>query len=113
MKPCIFDPSSFLGEQNEMLFCSIPFANARTSNNSMTLARIFQVLNRKKEEKLIETYSLTQTTLEQIFVQLAGEDEESAKDRERRGEEQRVSVPQIDPKYQPSAPSPPIIKSQW
>ena len=51
-----------------MLFCTIPFG-------SSTLAEIFRILNRKKEEKLIETYSLTQTTLEQLFVELAGEDE--------------------------------------
>ena len=62
-------------EQNEMLFCSVPF--------SAGLSRVFGVLNAKKEEKLIETYSVTQTSLEQIFVQLAGEDEETAADRRR------------------------------
>jgi hypothetical protein len=58
-----------------MLFCNVPFATAHS------LARIFQILNRNKEEKSIETYALSQTTLEQIFVQLAGEDEEASADR--------------------------------
>jgi hypothetical protein len=30
---------------------------------------------------MIESYSVTQTTLEQIFVQLAGEDEDASSDR--------------------------------
>ena len=59
-----------------MLFCTVPFGSA---TNSTSLALIFRILNRKKEEKLIETYSLTQTTLEQLFVQLAGEDEDAVK----------------------------------
>lgn len=65
-----------------MLLCNIPFARAGQPSGSIGLARVFQVLNRKKEERLIETYSLTQTSLEQIFVQLAGEDEDSIDDRE-------------------------------
>ena len=66
-----------LDQHNEMLFCNIPFSN-RSSSANANLSKIFQNLNRKKEEKAIETYSLTQTTLEQIFVQLAGEDEDAA-----------------------------------
>ena len=58
-----------------MLFCSVPFSTG--------LSHVFGVLNAKKEEKLIETYSVTQTSLEQIFVQLAGEDEETTADRRR------------------------------
>ena len=49
---------------------------------STNLACIFQILNQKKEEKLIETYALTQTTLEQIFVQLAGKDEDLIDDQQ-------------------------------
>ena len=67
-----------------MLFCNIPFAS---QSQSTTLAQIFQILNQKKEEKLIETYALTQTTLEQIFVQLAGEDEDASNER---GKEQNA-----------------------
>jgi hypothetical protein len=61
-----------------MLFCNIPYGannGQEATNTSTNLARIFRILNQKKEEKMIETYSLTQTSLEQIFVQLAGEDD--------------------------------------
>ena len=73
-----------LDQHNEMLFCNVPFANNNQSATSMStsLACIFQILNQKKEERLIETYALTQTTLEQIFVQLAGEDEDLDKDQQ-------------------------------
>lgn len=70
-----------------MLFCNIPFA-AQSQSQSTALAQIFQILNRKKEEKLIETYALTQTTLEQIFVQLAGEDEDATNERQKNQDEQ-------------------------
>jgi len=81
-----------LDQHNEMLFCNIPFAG---QTQSTTLAQIFQILNRKKEEKLIETYALTQTTLEQIFVQLAGEDEDASNERGKDQNNQR-SVQHID-----------------
>ena len=58
-----------------MLFCNIPYAS--NGQQSTRLARIFRILNQKKEGKMIETYALTQTSLEQIFVQLAGEDEDA------------------------------------
>lgn len=74
----VFSSLFRLDQHNEMLFCNIPFAG---QTQSTTLAQIFQILNRKKEEKLIETYALTQTTLEQIFVQLAGEDEDASNER--------------------------------
>ncbi|CAF4425861.1 unnamed protein product, partial [Adineta steineri] len=65
-------------QHNEMLFCNIPFSN---DNNQMQLSfnlgHVFGILNSRKEQKLIESYSVTQTTLEQIFVQLAGEDEDA------------------------------------
>lgn len=35
---------------------------------------VFEVLSAKKEEHIIENYSIAQTTLEQIFVRLAGHD---------------------------------------
>jgi len=65
-----------------MLFCNVPFSsnNQSTTTISTSLASIFKILNRNKEERLIETYALTQTTLEQIFVQLAGEDEDLSND---------------------------------
>ena len=35
------------------------------------------MLNAQKNQNLIESYSLSQTTLEQIFVRLAGDDEDA------------------------------------
>lgn len=67
-----------------MLFCNVPFVS--DSQRSQNLADIFHVLNRKKEQGLIETYALTQTTLEQIFVQLAGEDEDAAEEHDERSD---------------------------
>ena len=61
-----------------MLFCNIPYAS--NGQQSTRLARIFRILNQKKEGGMIETYALTQTSLEQIFVQLAGEDEDAPVD---------------------------------
>ena len=80
-----------------MLFCNVPFSNDNNNSNinqsttstSTNLARIFQILNQKKEERLIETYALTQTTLEQIFVQLAGEDEDLCNDQQ----QQQTAIP--------------------
>lgn len=46
-----------------------------------------EILNQRKEQKLIESYSVNQTSLEQIFVQLAGEDEEQIKEREKNQQE--------------------------
>ena len=70
-------------QHNEVLFCNVPFS-AMTSNDrsstgrSFNLAHVFQTLNARKERRVIESYSVTQTTLEQIFVQIAGEDEDTA-----------------------------------
>ncbi len=69
----------FIEQNNGTLFCTIPFSSINTSHNytsahSLHLAHVFDLFNKKKEEKSIESYSITQTTLEQIFVHLAGED---------------------------------------
>jgi hypothetical protein len=66
-----------------MLFCSVPFATRNSSEHVadgrlMGLSSVFEWFNMKKQEKSIESYSITQTTLEQIFVHLAGEDEDSS-----------------------------------
>ncbi|CAM4928643.1 unnamed protein product [Rotaria socialis] len=53
-------------EQNGVLFCNAPL--------SSNLSLVFEVLNTKKEQNIIENYSVNQTTLEQIFVRLAGHD---------------------------------------
>ena len=70
-------------QHNGMLYCTIPFsmktsaAAASSSYNHsslLNLSHIFELFAKKKEENLIETYAITQTTLEQIFVHLT-EDE--------------------------------------
>ena len=68
-----------------MLFCTVPFSASSTpqrvtSGRSMNLSRIFEWFNKKKEEKSIESFSITQTTLEQIFVQVAGDDQDTNTD---------------------------------
>ncbi|CAF0848696.1 unnamed protein product [Rotaria sordida] len=67
-------------QHNGILFCTVPFSSISRSSNftntySLKLAHVFDLFNKKKEEKSIESYSITQTTLEQIFVHLAGEDQ--------------------------------------
>jgi len=52
-----------------MLYCTIPLA--------FKLAYLFDLFHRKKSERIIETFSLTQTTLEQIFVHLTEDIEET------------------------------------
>ncbi|CAF0884648.1 unnamed protein product [Didymodactylos carnosus] len=80
----------FDDEHNGMLFCNVPFDTKRsanintTANSSFNLARVFQLLNQKKDLKEIESYSVTQTTLEQIFVRLAGQDNAREAEIERR-----------------------------
>ncbi|CAF1280253.1 unnamed protein product [Rotaria sordida] len=66
-------------EQNGVLFCNVPFSSSASNNIesvpfSSNLSLIFEILNTKKEQNIIENYSVTQTTLEQIFVRLAGYD---------------------------------------
>ncbi len=46
-----------------------------SSGRFMSLSHIFEWFYKKKEEKSIGSYSITQTTLEQIFIHLAGEDQ--------------------------------------
>ena len=76
--------SSIVDQQNGILFCNIPFSSAssplsnkNTNASLFNLARIFAILNAKKNQKFIENYSLSQTTLEQIFIRLAGSDEDN------------------------------------
>ncbi|CAF0922953.1 unnamed protein product [Adineta ricciae] len=66
-------------QHNGVLYCTVPFTSINRLQNpsrapSYNLAHVFDLFNKKKEEKLIESFSITQTTLEQIFVHLAGED---------------------------------------
>ncbi len=72
-----------------MLFCNIPFSSS-LSNSPFNVGRIFGVLNARKEQRIIESYSVTQTTLEQIFVQLAGEDEEILSSQEQNNDQSKL-----------------------
>ncbi len=74
-----------------MLFCNVPFSYTSSNEGNQTslpfnLARVFEILNNRKEQKMIESYSVTQATLEQIFVQLAGEDEDVSSNRKESNE---------------------------
>ncbi|CAM4944466.1 unnamed protein product [Rotaria socialis] len=67
-------------QHNGILFCTVPFssispAQSHASSSSSRLAHVFDLFHKKKEEKSIESYSITQTTLEQIFIHLSGEDQ--------------------------------------
>jgi len=70
----------FIEQHNGMLYCTVPFSSINTAQNninthSLHLSHVFDLFHKKKEEKSIESYSITQTTLEQIFIHLAGEDQ--------------------------------------
>jgi hypothetical protein len=63
-----------------MLYCTVPFSSINTFQNSASahpsnVGYLFDLFHKKKEEKSIESYSITQTTLEQIFIHLAGENQ--------------------------------------
>jgi hypothetical protein len=64
-----------------MLYCTVPMSSLTIDQSSTTLsynlAHVFKFFNDKKEQNKIESYSITQTTLEQIFIRLAGQDQET------------------------------------
>ncbi len=64
-----------------MLYCNVPISSLTNYQNNTTLsydlAHVFKFFNDKKQQNEIESYSITQTTLEQIFVRLAGQDQET------------------------------------
>ena len=71
-----------------MLYCNVPYTASTSGERSksgrvVNLAYLFDWFNKKNEEKAFESYAITQTTLEQIFVHVAGEDAdaESADDK--------------------------------
>ena len=72
------DRCSIVEQHDDMLFCTVPSSGALPPierAHFVSLARIFEWLNERKNAKSIESYSITQTTLEQIFVRVAGEDQ--------------------------------------
>ena len=65
-----------------MLYCNVPYTASRAGERSrsgrmVNLAYLFDWFNKKNEERAFESYAITQTTLEQIFVLVAGEDPEA------------------------------------
>ncbi|CAM4954605.1 unnamed protein product [Rotaria socialis] len=69
-------------EKNGMLFCHVPVSttpndHVHTTSHAYNLANVFEFFNQKKENNDIESYSLTQTTLEQIFVSLTSDENEN------------------------------------
>ena len=69
-----------LEQHSGVLFCTVPFtmhypARYLTSVSPFDLAYVFELFNQKKKEKAIESYSITQSSLEQIFVRLTAEDQ--------------------------------------
>ena len=64
-----------------MLYCNVPVSLAtdyqQNRSSSQDLVHIFEFFNDKMERNEIESYTLSQTTLEHIFVRLVDEDERS------------------------------------
>lgn len=64
-----------------MIYCNVPITSLtdreQKSTPQYSLAHVFKFFNNKKEQHEIESYSITQTTLEQIFVRLAGQDQDT------------------------------------
>ena len=71
-----------LEQHNGVLYCNVPVSSlinrAQNGTRHYNLADVFKFFNDKREQNKIESYSITQTTLEQIFVRLAGQDQETA-----------------------------------
>ena len=51
----------------------------KTASSLLNLSHIFELFTKKKEEKMIESYAITQTTLEQIFVHLTEDNPQPVK----------------------------------
>ncbi|CAF1000356.1 unnamed protein product [Rotaria sordida] len=68
-------------EHNGILYCHVPLSMSKDGVQSMrhpyNLAYVFELFNKKKEQNEIESFSLTQTTLEQIFLSLTGHEDEN------------------------------------
>ena len=73
--------TNLLEQHNGILYCTVPFSSSNrissgsTNTKKSNLAYMFDLFHRKKKEKSIESYSITQTTLEQIFIGVAGDDQ--------------------------------------
>jgi len=62
-----------------VLVCALSFPSADTlqqhiiGRRFMSLSRLFDWLNKKKEEKSIKSFIITQRVLEQIFLEVVGD----------------------------------------
>ena len=61
-----------------MLFCNVPIHSTvdRQQSGFYDLSRVVEFFNGKQDRNEIESYTLSQTTLEQIFVRLVGQSPE-------------------------------------
>ncbi|MPC24949.1 ATP-binding cassette sub-family A member 5 [Portunus trituberculatus] len=74
-------PNAVLDEQfDERLIYKVP------QTDVMSLALIFEMLEKTKSDGLVDEYALSQTTLEQIFLQFARQQEEED-DKEESGDD--------------------------
>ena len=67
---------SLKDKQQETLFYQIEYQNDRRETESkqlQTIAQLFTLIESNKEALQIETYSLSQTSLEQVFLSFAKE----------------------------------------
>jgi len=76
--------SKLTDKQEETLFYSISYDEANIIHGTdkkdlQTIAELFTLLENKKEEMKLETYSLSQTSLEQVFLSFAKEQREEIK----------------------------------
>ncbi len=66
---------NFIDKQQETLFYQIEpeRGNIQSENEIQTIADLFSLIESKKQSLKIETYSLSQTSLEQVFLSFAKE----------------------------------------
>ena len=72
--------SKLKDKQQETLFYQIEFDQIENRNEIQTIAELFSLIESNKERLNIETYSLSQTTLEQVFLSFAKEQKNLDKD---------------------------------
>ena len=75
----VFFYKFILDKQQETLFYQIEYEQGETQSQVQTIAELFGLIESNKEALNIETYSLSQTTLEQVFLTFAREQKSLAK----------------------------------
>jgi ABC-type multidrug transport system ATPase subunit len=69
----VFFYEFILDKQQETLFYQIEYEQGVVQSQVQTIAELFGLIESNKEALNIETYSLSQTTLEQVFLTFARE----------------------------------------